>query len=109
MLIKQAEIPPKVSGNITGTALFTLGEKVFHGFILRPCDDYVKIIDDYLHNTVTRYIRLNRLQYIIGKTLLLYKLKVALFGPVQITSMTRAMPPQERKLHRYLIKVLRFG
>lgn len=44
---KASRIPPKVSGNITGTALFTLGEKVFHGFILRPCDDYVKIIDDY--------------------------------------------------------------
>ena len=56
-----------------------------------------------------RSIRLKLLQYIIGKILLLYKLKVALFGPVQITNMTLAMPPPELKLHRYLIKVLLFG
>nr|DAJ64117.1 MAG TPA: upper collar protein [Caudoviricetes sp.] len=62
-----------------------------------------------LRITVMRSIRLKLLQYIIGKVLLLYKLKVALFEPVQITNMRPAIPPQGRKLHKYLIKVLRFG
>ena len=44
---KASRIPPKVSGNITGTALYAIQNKTFHAYILRPRDDYVKIIDDY--------------------------------------------------------------
>jgi len=71
---KVSRIPPKVSGNITGTALFTLGEKVFHGYILRPRDEYVKIIDDYftqygyaIHKVETPSIH-NRDQFTFIKT-----------------------------------------
>lgn len=44
---KASRIPPKVSGNITGTALYAIQNKTFRAYILRPRDDYVKIIDDY--------------------------------------------------------------
>lgn len=44
---KASRIPPKVSGNITGTALYSMGNKTFRAYILRPRDEYVTIIDDY--------------------------------------------------------------
>lgn len=44
---KASRLPPKVTGNITGTALYSMRNKTFRAYLLRPRDEYVKIIDNY--------------------------------------------------------------
>lgn len=67
--------PPAVHGNVTGTALYTIGNKRLIAYIMTPHLEYIKIIDDYFSmygyaiNRVQTPVTMNRPHWTYLKTL----------------------------------------
>lgn len=66
--------PPAVHGNVTGTALYTIGNKRLIAYIMTPHLEYIKIIDDffsmygYAINRVQTPVTMNRPHWTYLKT-----------------------------------------